>query len=126
MKIINPATETIIRDIEEDIDETINEKFELLTQGQRAWAKVSVEERIEAIQKFYDLLEENKDELANTLTSEMGKPLQQSYNEINGARGRIKFFIDHSKKYLSEEREINEFLIMGIISQYYEIKTKLN
>ena len=103
MKIINPATETIIRDIEEDIDETINEKFELLTQGQRAWAKVSVEERIEAIQKFYDLLEENKDELANTLTSEMGKPLQQSYNEINGARGRIKFFIDHSKKYLSEE-----------------------
>ena len=102
MKIINPATEAIIRDIEEDIDETINEKFELLTQGQRAWAKVSVEERIETIQKFYDLLEENKDELANTLTSEMGKPLQQSYNEINAARGRIKFFIDHSKKYLSE------------------------
>ena len=31
MKIINPATEAIIRDIDEDIDETINEKFELLT-----------------------------------------------------------------------------------------------
>jgi len=49
------------------------------------------------------LLEENKDELAVTLTSEMGKPLQQSYNELNGARGRIKFFIDHAAKYLADE-----------------------
>ena len=103
MKIINPATEATIRDIEEDTTQTINEKFTALTSGQRVWAKHSVEERIAVIQKFYELLEENKDELASTLTSEMGKPLQQSYNEINGARGRIKFFIDHSAKYLAEE-----------------------
>jgi acyl-CoA reductase-like NAD-dependent aldehyde dehydrogenase len=103
MKIINPATETVIRDVEEDTTQTINEKFSALINGQRVWAKVSVEERVAVIQKFYELLEENKEELANTLTSEMGKPLQQSYNEINGARGRIKFFIDHSAKYLAEE-----------------------
>ncbi len=103
MKIINPATETIIREIAEDTLETIAAKYEALTNGQRDWAKVSVDKRLAAIQNFYDLLEEHKDELANTLTAEMGKPLQQSYNELNGARGRIKFFIDHSEKYLSEE-----------------------
>ena len=103
MKIINPATEAVIRDIDEDTTQTINEKFEALKKGQRVWTKISLDERIAVIQKFYELLEENKDELANTLTSEMGKPLQQSYNEINGARGRIKFFIDHSERYLSEE-----------------------
>jgi acyl-CoA reductase-like NAD-dependent aldehyde dehydrogenase len=103
MKIINPATEEIITDIAEDTAETIAEKFELLTKGQQVWATVSVQERIAAIQNFYDLLEENKDELANTLTAEMGKPLQQSYNELNGARGRIKFFVDNAAKYLAEE-----------------------
>jgi len=103
MKIINPATEVTIRDIEEDTVQTINEKFTMLTKGQHVWTKHSVEKRIGVIQKFYELLEVNKDELAITLTSEMGKPLQQSYNEINGARGRIKFFIDHSAKYLAEE-----------------------
>ncbi|MEO5890296.1 MAG: aldehyde dehydrogenase family protein [Ferruginibacter sp.] len=103
MKIINPATEEVIKDIEEDNIESISVKFEALTKGQRIWASVSVDKRIQVIQKFNDLLEENKDELANTLTSEMGKPLQQSYNEINGARGRIKYFIDHSAKYLAEE-----------------------
>jgi acyl-CoA reductase-like NAD-dependent aldehyde dehydrogenase len=103
MKIINPSTEAIIKEIAEDSIQTITQKFEMLTIGQRAWAKQNLAERIGVIQKFYDLLEENKDELALTLTSEMGKPLQQSHNELNGARGRIKFFIDHAAKWLTEE-----------------------
>jgi len=103
MQIINPATETIIKEIAEDNQQTINEKFALLVSGQPAWAKESVEERIAVIQKFYDLLEEHMDELAHTLTSEMGKPLQQSFNELNGARGRIHFFIENAAKYLAEE-----------------------
>ncbi|MEO5889014.1 MAG: aldehyde dehydrogenase family protein [Ferruginibacter sp.] len=103
MQIINPATEAIIQEIREDTTQTIGEKFQALKIGQRIWAAVSIEERIVVIQKFYDLLEENKDQLALTLTTEMGKPLQQSYNELNGARTRIKYFLDHSAKYLAEE-----------------------
>src|SRR5688572_16845829 len=45
----------------------------------------------------------HKDQLARTLTSEMGKPLQQSYNELNGARSRVKFFIDNAVQYLAPE-----------------------
>ncbi len=103
MKIINPATEAIITEVAEDTTESIAEKFDALKKGQQLWSKISVEQRLAVIQKFYDLLEENKDQLASTLTSEMGKPLQQSYNELTGARGRIKYFIDHAAKYLAEE-----------------------
>lgn len=103
MKIINPATEEIITDVAEDTIESINEKFELLKEGQALWANEPLDKRIACIEGFYALLDEQKDELAKTLTSEMGKPLQQSYNEINGARGRIKFFIDNAAKYLAEE-----------------------
>ena len=103
MKIINPATEEVIDDVAEDTFESINEKFELLKEGQVLWAAVALEERIACIARFYELLDEEKDELAKTLTSEMGKPLQQSYNEINGARARIKYFVDNSAKYLAEE-----------------------
>src|SRR5258706_10129193 len=103
MLIINPATEEIIHEITEDTIETIAQKFQKLKQGQPLWANVSLEERIACIRRFYELLDEQKDELAKTLTTEMGKPLQQSYNELNGARNRIKFFLDHSLKYLSDE-----------------------
>ncbi len=103
MKIINPATEEIIKEVPEDNETTIAAKFELLKKGLKAWQEITLENRITTIKNFYGLLEENKDELAQTLTAEMGKPLQQSLNEINGARGRIQFFIENAAKYLAEE-----------------------
>ena len=108
MKIINPATEELIREIPEDDKKSVEGKYQLLRKGQPAWAKMSVKKRVECIVRFYDLLDTNKDELAETLTKEMGKPLQQSYNELNGARSRMKFFIDNSEKWLAEEWVITE------------------
>jgi acyl-CoA reductase-like NAD-dependent aldehyde dehydrogenase len=108
MRIINPATEEIIKEIPEDNVETIAGKFKLLQNGQPLWSAIPLPERIACIAKFYALLDEQKDTLAKTLTGEMGKPLQQSYNELNGARTRIKFFIDNSSKWLAEEWIITE------------------
>lgn len=103
MTIINPATEAVISELPEDTDESVTSKYQALRKEQRIWANVSIEKRVAAIQNFHDLLESHKDELATTLTSEVGKPLQQSYNEINGARARMKFFIDQSAKHLADE-----------------------
>lgn len=103
MQIINPATQELVATPEEDSAEIIAEKFASLKKGQPAWAALPLAERIAVIIRFYDLLEEEKETLAKTLTTEMGKPLQQSFNEINGARSRIQFFIENSEKYLSDE-----------------------
>jgi len=108
MKIINPATEEIIQEIAEDTGDSVQLKYNLLKKGQPAWAAVPVHERIACIAKFYDLLDQQKDQLARTLTAEMGKPLQQSYNELNGARARIKYFIDNTAKWLAEEWMVKE------------------
>ena len=103
MHIINPANEELITEVAEDNQQTVLDKYQLLKNGQPAWANMPVDRRIEIISKFFFLLDEHKDELAKTLTTEMGKPLQQSHNELKGAQSRAKFFIDHSAKYLSEE-----------------------
>ena len=101
--VINPATEELIAEINEDTAQTVADKFELLKQGQVAWSAVPLQQRIACIEKFHALLETNKEVLAKTLTAEMGKPLQQSLNELNGARNRIKYFIERSGKWLAEE-----------------------
>ncbi len=103
MKIINPATEELIREVPEDTEATVAEKFRRLKEGQRTWAALGVEGRIASIARFYELLETQKEELASALTSETGKPIGQSYNELSGARSRIRYFIDHSEKWLAEE-----------------------
>ena len=103
MRIINPATEELITEIAEDTKQSVDEKFQKLKAGQVAWEARPLKERIQCMVRFNDALEKNKDELAKTLTSEMGKPLQQSYNELKGAAKRIKYFTDFSEKWLAEE-----------------------
>ncbi|MEP6748817.1 MAG: aldehyde dehydrogenase family protein, partial [Bacteroidota bacterium] len=99
----NPATQEVIQEIAEDTKEILAQKYDTLKKGQTAWAATPVQDRIDAIQRFSDLLDAEKDELAKTLTAEMGKPLQQSFNEINGARTRIKYFIENSAAWLADE-----------------------
>ena len=101
--VTNPATEEIIAELNEDNQESLEKKFRTLHAGQPAWHKVSLRGRIEVIKAFYTLLEENIEQLASILTSEVGKPLQQSHNEINGARSRIKWLTANAEKYLSDE-----------------------
>ena len=108
MKIINPATEEIIREVEEDMLSSILKKFQGLQIAQPLWQKVSLTERVHILQQFAALLKSNTEYLALTLTSEVGKPLQQSRNEINGAINRIKWLTENAKKYLADETMILE------------------
>jgi acyl-CoA reductase-like NAD-dependent aldehyde dehydrogenase len=103
MKIINPATEEVIQDLQEDSLESVKNKFELLHFSQAKWQQVELRERIKILQSFSDLLEKNIEHLASVLTSEVGKPLQQSRNEISGGRTRIKWLTENATKYLADE-----------------------
>ncbi|HEY0655661.1 MAG TPA: aldehyde dehydrogenase family protein [Chryseosolibacter sp.] len=104
MKIINPATEEVLREIKDDTRQTLSTKFDLLKAGQVEWNRVNLAERIDVIKNFSALLERDIEQLAKDLTAEVGKPLQQSRNEVNGARTRIKWLTENALKFLSDEK----------------------
>ena len=108
MEIINPATGEVIDEIAVDSSESLRQKFQALVQAQPLWNKVLLKERIEILKIFNTLLQENSERLAGVLTSEVGKPLQQSRNEINAARARISWLTDHATRYLSDETMLLE------------------
>ena len=103
MQVINPATEEIIADLTEDTSETLSNKLQRLRVAQPKWSQYSLSQRISIVRKFSGLLSENIDALAQVLTNEVGKPLQQSRNEINGARMRIQWLTENAEKYLADE-----------------------
>lgn len=103
MQIINPATEEVIKEIKEDGADSLRKKFQLLRASQQHWSEVSLPDRISVLKRFSELLKENNEPLAGILTSEVGKPLQQSRNEVNGACTRIKWLTENAGKYLSDE-----------------------
>ena len=103
MNIINPATEELITQLEVDNAESLALKFKRLQSAQSAWASRTVEERSAILLRFVDLLKQNIEPLAAILTAEMGKPLQQSRNEINGASGKATWLAEHAPTYLADE-----------------------
>lgn len=123
MNIINPSTQEIITTLDADTVEQLQSKFAKLKQAQPSWYSKGIDYRLEVLWKFYDLLELHKTVLAEVLTSEVGKPTQQSINEVNGGRSRIKWLCDNAKKYLAtdwmtEEEGIGEKIVyepLGVV-----------
>lgn len=103
MQVINPATEEVIAELSEDTSGTLENKLKLLRTGQPSWSRVSLPDRIAILKTFSNLLTQNIESLASTLTSESGKPLKQAQNEINGAATRISWMTGHAEKFLSDE-----------------------
>ncbi|MCP9767817.1 aldehyde dehydrogenase family protein [Lacihabitans sp. LS3-19] len=103
LSIFNPANGNLITEVPTDSQESLHLKFEKLSSAQNSWKMISLLNRMAIIQKFSDLLASNIDELASILSSEVGKPLNQAKNEINGARTRIAWLLANAEKYLSDE-----------------------
>lgn len=104
MEVYNPATDRHLIGIEEDSAETIRTKFEKAKKAQVDWAKTPLKKRLAAIEKFKSLVTEEKDNLARVLTNEVGKPITQSKNELNGLISRIDFFLKETPKVLKDEK----------------------
>lgn len=108
MKIINPATEESIAELVADTRDTVHLKISRLKEGQKEWKKVSLDERLACIIRFGELVRNNVDGLAALLTSETGKPIQQSKNEIRGAQNRVDHLKGSAKQWLKEEVMVAE------------------
>jgi acyl-CoA reductase-like NAD-dependent aldehyde dehydrogenase len=104
LKIKNPATGKIIAEVLEDTPASIRQKYRLARETQPAWAATRVSRRLACIRKFRSQIVARIDGLAAILTSEVGKPLQQSKNELNGLLGRIDFFLAQTQRTLRPRR----------------------
>jgi acyl-CoA reductase-like NAD-dependent aldehyde dehydrogenase len=103
LKIVNPATGELLEELEEDTPATLRRKAGAARRAQREWAEVPVADRVATAGRFGELLEEQRDRLAATLTAEMGKPIRQSHDELSGMRERIAFFVEHTAGAIEDE-----------------------
>ena len=98
LKITNPADGGALGEVAADDAASVAAKFARARRAQPAWAATPLAERSAAIRRFRAAVEHELETLARTLTQEVGKPLQQSKNELNGFLGRIDFFLAEVEK----------------------------
>jgi len=103
MKIVNPATEAVIADLPEDTPASLTDDHGRARRAQAAWVRRPVGERLDVVRRFKELMAARRDELARTLTREMGKPITQARNELGAMAGRLDFFLAETEKALRDE-----------------------
>ncbi len=104
LKIVNPATEDVLRELPADSASSIDDKLRRARAAQTAWAARPLRERIDVLRAFGEGVRSSTEELARTTTSEVGKPISQSRNELRGLLFRLDFFLEHAEGALASER----------------------
>ncbi|HKX41362.1 MAG TPA: aldehyde dehydrogenase family protein [Burkholderiaceae bacterium] len=104
LKIHNPATGALISEVPEATEAIVAERARAARAAQPEWAARPLAQRLEIIQAFRVALAAELEALAATLTAEVGKPIRQSRNEINGLLPRIDFFLTEAERTLGTEQ----------------------
>jgi acyl-CoA reductase-like NAD-dependent aldehyde dehydrogenase len=101
---INPATGAVISEHPCASPVEVRSAVELARASQPAWAARPVNERLNIISKFKELLLAGKDEVARTITTEAGKPLVEALlSEVVVALDAAKFVIENVHRFLRDE-----------------------
>jgi acyl-CoA reductase-like NAD-dependent aldehyde dehydrogenase len=116
LKIHNPATGELIAEIPEANAEIVAERTRAARAAQPAWAALPLEARLQVMQRFRVALAAELEVLAATLTKEVGKPIRQSRNEINGLLARIDFFLAQAVTTLAPQQVFDEGGTREVIS----------
>ncbi len=103
MLVKNPATDTVLTTLAAIELDDLQKIVVDLHKGQKKWAQYPLQERLGHVVKFGQLILSHKQELAEILTKETGKPISQSINEIQGAQNRIEHLVSNAERWLSTE-----------------------
>ena len=103
LDIRNPATGQPLTTLAADDASSVATKARTARVAQPAWAAVPMTDKLAIIQRFRTGLVAELDTLALTLTQEMGKPVSQARNEINGLLGRLDFFVAQTERAVADE-----------------------
>jgi len=82
---VNPATGEVLGEVPQSTKEDVDSAVQAAKAAQKSWRLVPAPERAEVLYKVAHLLKERKEELAQLLTSEMGKVIQEARGEVQEA-----------------------------------------
>ena len=101
-RVQNPATGEIVETFEPATDTQVTEILQRSEAAFLEWRKKSVQERAAAIKRAAQLFAERRQELAETITLEMGKSIPEALDEVDFATDIIDYYAVHGPSLITE------------------------
>lgn len=103
LKSINPHDQSVAGELNVSTQQDIKKTVKKAKEAFGGWKMVSVGKRISYIRKFREKVAKNVDEIAKLTTFEMGKPIQQSLDDVNGELLFLDYYIKNGLRLLADE-----------------------
>lgn len=94
----NPATEETIALIPAGTPQDAERALEAAQRAQRAWAALPPIRRASLLHTLADLVVRDRDKLARVITSEQGKPLRESFEELGGTETFLRWAAESARR----------------------------
>jgi succinate-semialdehyde dehydrogenase / glutarate-semialdehyde dehydrogenase len=98
LRVNNPATGELIQEVKIHSEEEINQALKNGHDSFKRWRKVNAHERSRLLQRWSQLVQEHKEEIAKIMTLENGKPLKESLGEVDYATSYIDWYAEEAKR----------------------------
>src|SRR5205823_5205757 len=100
---INPATGELTKRFDPHTDSEIESALDRAVSAFEKYRASSFAERAVKLRHAAEMLEKDREQFARIITSEMGKLLRGSIDEIERCARGCRFYAEHGQKFLSEQ-----------------------
>ncbi|OGU12057.1 MAG: succinate-semialdehyde dehydrogenase [Ignavibacteria bacterium GWB2_35_12] len=100
---INPATEEILNEYDEFTFEQINESIHQANQAHEIWKNTTFSERSKFMLNAASILRNKRNEYAELMALEMGKPLAQGLSEADKCAWVCEYYAENAEQHLKDE-----------------------
>lgn len=98
LKVCNPATNAVIGYVPNMGQVETEMAIKAAEAALPAWRALTAKERGAKLRRWFELLNENSDDLALLMTTEQGKPLAEAKGEVTYAASFIEWFAEEAKR----------------------------
>lgn len=102
LDVINPANGQIVGSVPIGGEEEANVAIDAAYDAFQTWSQTTAYERANYLKRLYELMIEHRDDLAQTMTMEMGKPINESIGEVTSAAAFLEWFAEEGKRVYGE------------------------
>lgn len=102
LDVINPANGQIVGSVPIGGEEEANVAIDAAYDAFQTWSQTTAYERANYLKRLNELMIEHRDDLAQTMTMEMGKPINESIGEVTSAAAFLEWFAEEGKRVYGE------------------------
>lgn len=102
IEVINPATDQVIGVVPRGGKAEAKKAVEAAYTAFKDWSNKTAGERGQFLMKWFQLVDQNKEEIARIMTLEQGKPLKEAIGEIDNANSYISWYAEEGKRIYGE------------------------